>query len=426
MGIHGFPAAGQPLSPRDLERITEAAVRPYRSPLVAARLLRLFAVAAAAAAAVSAAYVRSASDVFRRLRRDPLSVVQDDFVAIAHNVDRIYVFLIGVMIVTTLLLIAWLRRMYRNLPSLGKHDTRFRPGWAVGAWFVPILNWIRPKQMIDEVWHAGDLEHPDSYTYSTERDRVPAVVNVWWGFWVVGSAMGGFVRAQLDTSTLGKIETALTVEFFIMVAIVATMLLLERSAATVTVRHQRRAAQLGRDSGTLRWVLTPRVGGRLASSRIALIAAPAIVVVASYVLGAWALGVSLEGDTGLAAQGGEAVLHSDLAVGDCVDLPTGAYVVVVARLPCDVPHDAEALASLSLGGVRDPYPGLDTVLDRIFDHCVEVFEDYVDADYYSSSLDIFYLYPDETNWSAGNHSAQCAVVTLDGSKLTGSVKGSGL
>lgn len=426
MGIHGFPAAGQPLSPRDLERITEAAVRPYRSPLVAARLLRLFAVAAAAAAAVSAAYVRSASDVFRRLRRDPLSVVQDDFVDIAHNIGRIYIFLIGVTIVTTLLLIAWLRRMYRNLPSLGKHDTRFRPGWAVGAWFVPILNWIRPKQMIDEVWHAGDLELPDSYTYSTEGERVPAVVNVWWGFWVVGSAMGGFVRAQLDTSTVGKIETALTVEFFILVGIVATTLLLERSAATVTVRHQRRAAQLGRDSGTLRWVLTPRVGGRLASSRIALIAAPAIVVVASYLLGAWALGVSLEGDTGLTAQGGEAVLLSDLVVGDCVDLPTGAYVVVVARLPCDVPHDAEALASLSLGGARDPYPGLDTVLDRIFDHCVEVFEDYVDADYYSSSLDIFYLYPDETNWSAGNHSAQCAVVTLDGSKLTGSVKGSGL
>lgn len=414
------------MSPRDLERLSGSGARPYRSPLVAARLLRLLAVAAAAAAAVSAAYVRSASDVFRRLRRDPLSVVQDDFVDIAQNIGRIYLFLIGVTIVTTILLIAWLRRMYRNLPSLGKHDTRFRPGWAVGAWFVPILNWIRPKQMIDEVWHAGDLELPDSYTYPTERERVPAVVNVWWGFWVVGSAMGGLVRAQLDTSTLGKIETALDVEFFITVAIVATMLLLERSAATVTVRHQRRAAQLGRDSGALRWAVTPRVDGRLASSRVALMAAPTIVVVASYVLGAWAIGVNLEEGTGLTGLGGEAVLLADLVVGDCVDLPTGAYIVAVAKLPCDVPHDAEALASLSLGGARDPYPGLETVLDRIFEHCVDVFDDYVDADYYSSSLDIFFLYPDETLWSAGSHSAQCAVVTVDGSKLTGSVKGSGL
>jgi hypothetical protein len=426
VAIDGFPPAGKPLSARDLERISGAAAEPYRSPLVAARLLRLLAVAAAAAAAVSAAYVNSASDVFRKLRRDPLSVVQGDFVDIAHNIGRIYIFLIGVTIVTTILLIAWLRRMYRNLPSLGKHDTRFRPGWAVGAWFVPILNWIRPKQMIDEVWHAGDLELPDSYTYSTEREPVPAVVNFWWGFWVVGSVLGGVVRAQLDISTLGKIETALNVELFTSVAIVVTMLLLERVAATVTVRHQRRAAQVGRDPGALRWVLTPRVDGRLAPSRIALIAAPAIVATASYALGVWAIGVSLEGGTGLTAQGGEAVLLSDLVVGDCVDLPTGAYIVVVARLPCDVPHDAEALASLSLGGVSDPYPGLDTVLDRIVDHCVAVFDDYVDADYLSSSLDIFYLYPDADNWSAGNHSAQCAVVTLDGSKLTRSVKGSGL
>ena len=51
--------------------------------------------------------------------------------------------------------IAWMFGAYRNLQRTSVAELRFDPGWAIGAWFIPIFNWIRPKQMIDDVWRAG-------------------------------------------------------------------------------------------------------------------------------------------------------------------------------------------------------------------------------------------------------------------------------
>jgi hypothetical protein len=52
------------------------------------------------------------------------------------------------------------RRAYRNLPALGAESPRFSSGWAVGAWFVPFLNLVRPKQIMDDIWRASDPALP--------------------------------------------------------------------------------------------------------------------------------------------------------------------------------------------------------------------------------------------------------------------------
>ena len=35
--------------------------------------------------------------------------------------------------------VAWLYRAYANLPGLGDPGPEFARGWAIGAWFVPVL-----------------------------------------------------------------------------------------------------------------------------------------------------------------------------------------------------------------------------------------------------------------------------------------------
>ena len=52
--------------------------------------------------------------------------------------------------------IAWFYRAYRNMLRTSVAGVRFQPGWAIGAWFIPIFSWIRPKQMVDDIWKAGD------------------------------------------------------------------------------------------------------------------------------------------------------------------------------------------------------------------------------------------------------------------------------
>ena len=54
------------------------------------------------------------------------------------------------LIVTGTVFIVWTRRVYRNLAPLGT-SPRFRPGWAIGGWFVPVLNLWRPKQILNDV-----------------------------------------------------------------------------------------------------------------------------------------------------------------------------------------------------------------------------------------------------------------------------------
>lgn len=61
---------------------------------------------------------------------------------------------------TVLAFLVWFRRAYRNLPILGAESLRFSNGWAVGAWFVPFLNLVRPKQLADDIWRASDPALP--------------------------------------------------------------------------------------------------------------------------------------------------------------------------------------------------------------------------------------------------------------------------
>ena len=52
--------------------------------------------------------------------------------------------------------IAWMHRAYRNLDVLDPGARRFDQGWAIGAWFVPVLMWWRPKQIINDIWRGGE------------------------------------------------------------------------------------------------------------------------------------------------------------------------------------------------------------------------------------------------------------------------------
>lgn len=84
--------------------------------------------------------------------------------------------------------LAWFHRAYRNLPRLGAWPLRFDYGWAVGAWLIPVFNWLRPKQLVNDVWRGSEpvagpkrLEH---------NPRVPTVLHVWWAGWVLASVLG--------------------------------------------------------------------------------------------------------------------------------------------------------------------------------------------------------------------------------------------
>jgi hypothetical protein len=93
----------------------------------------------------------------------------DDFVGVAVGIR----WLVGLAVIV--LFIVWFHAAVKRVDETrgGLHHA---PGWAIGAWFVPILCWIRPKQMYDDAWRSSGA--------SGTRERPPWWVHAWWAAWV--------------------------------------------------------------------------------------------------------------------------------------------------------------------------------------------------------------------------------------------------
>jgi hypothetical protein len=81
----------------------------------------------------------------------------------------------------------WFHRAYRNLPALGAKNLLTKPGWAVGCWFIPILNLFRPFQAAREIvvysnpGYAGDKLASDV--------GAPDLLKLWWATWIIGNVL---------------------------------------------------------------------------------------------------------------------------------------------------------------------------------------------------------------------------------------------
>jgi hypothetical protein len=109
------------------------------------------------------------------------------------------------LIVTGIIFLVWFHRLYKNMPNLGMGPLRYGTGWAIGAWFVPILNLFRPKQIMNDIWRASD----GSFAYSpgsfAGRD-VSLLVNAWWGMLLVSGLLSRVAsRASFETDTVEEL-----------------------------------------------------------------------------------------------------------------------------------------------------------------------------------------------------------------------------
>jgi hypothetical protein len=98
--------------------------------------------------------------------------------------------------------IRWLRAAYRNTDVVAPGLRRYGHGWAIGAWFVPILNVWRPKQIVNDVWRAGS---PSPYA----EERPPVLLLAWWLSWIAGTLLSQAAgRVALQQETLDELRTA--------------------------------------------------------------------------------------------------------------------------------------------------------------------------------------------------------------------------
>jgi hypothetical protein len=148
---------------------------------------------------------------------------------------------LALQVVAGIVFIAWFYGMYKNLRLMGRHP-RHGTGWAIGGWFVPILNLWRPKDIADQIYRGSD---PDSgYTDPLWEERtVPAVMHFWWAAWVgalilwrVSAVMSREALQGADISEYKNATIAMTVADILTViagilAVIVVRKLTERQAA---------------------------------------------------------------------------------------------------------------------------------------------------------------------------------------------------
>ncbi|MEV5200865.1 DUF4328 domain-containing protein [Streptomyces sp. NPDC053720] len=97
-----------------------------------------------------------------------------------------------VSLATAVVFIIWFRRVRLNAEVFDPSMQPMRPGWAVGAWFVPIANLVLPRRIAGGIWTASAQTNTDG-SWRT----VPAtVMNLWWGFWVVSLIASQYATRQ--------------------------------------------------------------------------------------------------------------------------------------------------------------------------------------------------------------------------------------
>jgi hypothetical protein len=148
----------------------------------------------------------------------------------------------GAAALTAIFFIAWLRRVYRNLGSLGTRWLRFRAGWAVWGWFVPFLSFARPKSIANDVWRASDPGLPRRTQRPPDGAPVPPVLNWWWGTYLVGFADPlGFETGDESAATLdewvGILRWGQGADLVLAAAGVLAILVVRRTTARQDQRH---------------------------------------------------------------------------------------------------------------------------------------------------------------------------------------------
>lgn len=103
--------------------------------------------------------------------------------------------------------IKWFRRAYYNL-HLKISYLSHREDWAVGSWFVPIVNLYRPYQIMKEIYQET-RELLLKNGISLNQNLSNANLIFWWALWLLNNFVGQFVfRLGMKAESLDEMITS--------------------------------------------------------------------------------------------------------------------------------------------------------------------------------------------------------------------------
>ncbi len=146
-------------------------------------------------------------DLLERVQRGE---VIDSASATANDSRQQFVGSVQVILylVTAILFLQWTSIVYKNLTAISVRKPSFTPGWAIGSWFVPFLNLVRPYQIIRETWWVSSFPTEADNAGPTFTPTAPVAIKSWWAVYLLSGFLGQAIfRMTQNAETLPALLT---------------------------------------------------------------------------------------------------------------------------------------------------------------------------------------------------------------------------
>jgi len=140
--------------------------------------------------------------LLHRVASNPAGVRFSEVVADQDRADALNRIFIVLIIATGIAFLVWFSRAYRNLDAFDL-PRRYSTGWATGGWFVPFLNFARPKQVADDIWASVNMS---KYNEPGERGG-SFLLAAWWATWIGAAVLGLFAPKASEVDTIDEALT---------------------------------------------------------------------------------------------------------------------------------------------------------------------------------------------------------------------------
>lgn len=108
---------------------------------------------------------------------------------------------IPLFIATVVFFLIWEHRAFNNLSALKARNLEFSPGWAVGWWFIPFANLVKPFQAMRELYNESDPDFDPNLGFLSSSSSAPAMMGFWWACWIIGNIFSN-ISSKLDDTTV--------------------------------------------------------------------------------------------------------------------------------------------------------------------------------------------------------------------------------
>lgn len=138
--------------------------------------------------------------------------------------------------------IAWFFRAYVNIERLGARELRATKGWSIGVWFIPFVNLVRPKQLMDDIWRASDPALPAGEVRGWRQAAVPPLLHGWWAIFLLAGVVSNVAgRLLINADTAADRRTAGLISMLGDGGMIVAAILAVLVVRAVTARQERRA-----------------------------------------------------------------------------------------------------------------------------------------------------------------------------------------